>query len=265
MDYLYIGKNHFLEGLCYGICEKFILFNEEIQSSILKFTSRESEFPFDNRLSIVLGIYLGSTFSDLDTRLRDKLLNIMNDTPQVTFTQYMLVGLGLNFSSISKEIQDRVLELIENRSELSQMGMYLSGTFLKLDKEMQEKILKLIEKKSEFKYMIFNLYDTIPHLDREMQEKILELAENQNEVAATLFSFDFSSLHPDVQEKVLKIMENRKGMLYMVIQLYIANHFSSLHEDFRKKVLELAGKSRTFGFGLGTQLRHQLDSLDRDH
>src|SRR5215472_16384392 len=72
-----------------------------------------------------------------------------------------------------------------------------------------------------------------------------------------------SSLHPEVQEKILNILENGKGMLSFVIKRYVTTHFSTIHESFRKKLLELAGKSMNFGFMFGFYLRDKLDSFDK--
>jgi hypothetical protein len=134
IDFEFIKKYQFLGGMCNSIPENFTCFDKDTQQRILRVVSMEDFGPF-YYLCNYLGVYLGSHYSTLDRNLQETLLTIIQ-TSNKEFSKRLIWTLAVRYSTMDEKFQEKILEIIGQRVELLDLGVYVIADFASFDKEL---------------------------------------------------------------------------------------------------------------------------------
>ncbi len=100
-----------------------------------------------------MGFYLAENFSHLDTRIRDEILNLINDD---FFSCVLISHLVFLFKLQDKLLQEKIWNYIKGKNIEYWFGFFLANNFINmklkdLEPKIQEKICDLMEKSDSFK------------------------------------------------------------------------------------------------------------------
>lgn len=272
------NNDKFRGGFCYGVANEFHSFDTQLQDEILEIADANLKGleSFCRSLSVILGTYLAGTFSDLAKDLQHRLLT-RSDYKSTQFIRILL--LFLDISSLDKEMQVKVLEVIQKKSgEEHLFFLNLINAFPKMDDDLQNSVIELAKTKKEIQ-PLFTITFNPSLLNPESQQKLLKKLYDPRigdfgYCMAYPFSSHFKSLDGEIQNTILKmaneIPPNDQNLLpaYHIVTLLptnFAQEFPSYSKELRSKIFEFAETHDVFArFILGRSFHLKPQNIDKD-
>jgi len=198
----------------------------------------------NNYFSMGFGISAGINFHLFQKDLQEKILNLAkeNDTFALNFGE----GIGNIFHLLSYEYQKRlILMALENKNVA--LGLGIGFKYSLLDKDLQKKILLLIEKRKLFaKGVGIGLWHNFSLLKEGEQIKMIEMAEKRDEFASKfgiVISAHYLSLNENIKKQIWALVEKSnkfaEKLIYGLCCIY-----PILDEGTTKNIWEIAEKKK---------------------